>query len=378
MRNTMMAMGAVFAFLFGVVINGEAQEVGVHIKEYGNSGKLSFAPVTNAAYYRVEWSSSAQGPWSGSWEAFHCIVPTNNADVVLHVPHFYRVTAVLKGYLDRPQVIDPVPNVDADKLQLVPRGSNTCHAMTQVNLEPIISDVPFTLDYDLWMGQYEVTYAFYSYVYTSQTSRAYSMNPGYRGGAYPLNPSVTADDHPVTCVNWYDALKFCNKLSELAGLAPVYYCGTEVFTSGEPKADSIVTFDLADGFRLPTQVEWEYCARGGLQGKLYPWGDALDRTYANCFYNVGHTTPAGAYPKGIAGGIGGLWDLADVELYDMGGNVYEHLWDRTGDAVVYRCGLSASCHFNTSSYALKCSERMFTGETYKEVYVGFRVCRSSR
>ena len=377
MKSTTVIRASVAAW-FGVAACCLAQEVFVHIKEYGNSGRLSFGQVTNAAYYRLDWASSAQGPWSGSWNAFQCIVPTNSEDVVLKVPHFYRVTAVLKGYLDRPREIDALPDVDNDTLQLVPRGTNTCHVMSWGMPKPPISSVPFILDYDLWMGQYEVSYAFYSHVYTSHTARVYTMNPGYRGGSYPLNPAVTADNHPVTCVNWYDALKFCNKLSELAGLAPVYYSGTEVFTSGEPQADSIVAFDLADGFRLPTQLEWEYCARGGLQGALYPWGNALDPTYANYFYNVGHTTPVGAYPKGIAGGIGGRWDLADVELYDVGGNVYEHLWGRTGETEVCRSGLSASCHFNTSAYALNCSERMFTEEHYKEIYVGFRVCRLSR
>ena len=112
-------MGIGVALYIAGAISCEAQEVGVHIKEYGDSGRLCFGQVTNAAFYRLEWASSAQGPWSGSWEAFHCIVPTNDEDVVLHVPHFYRVTAVLKGYLDRPQVIDPLTNVVKDTLQLI-------------------------------------------------------------------------------------------------------------------------------------------------------------------------------------------------------------------------------------------------------------------
>jgi len=298
--------------------------------------------------------------------------------VYLGVPRFYRVTAVLKGYLDRPQVINILPGIEKDSLVLVPRGTNTCHVAIASTMPPTNAPVSFALDYDLWMGQYEVSYAFYCLVSTSQSRRVYSMNPGYRGGAYPLNPSVTAEDHPVTCVNWYDALKFCNKLSELAGLAPVYYIGSDVFTNGEPDADSITAFSLADGVRLPTQLEWEYCARGGLPNSLYPWGNTIGSSYANYFYNLGHTTAVGSYPAGIVGGVGGTWDLAEVRLYDFAGNVCEFLWDRSGEKEIYRYGMDAGGHFNASASSLRCASRTFVDATYKEVYVGFRVCRSNR
>jgi len=377
MKNNLMgAMVLMCALLLGT--SSFAAEVGVQIKEYGNSGRLSFAQVTNAAYYRIDWSSSVQGPWSGSWEGFQCVVATNDNDIVLRVPHFYRVTAILKGYLDRPPVIDVLPSVDNDKLVLVPRGSNTCYPAIDPRNMSTGTPVSFTLDYDLWMGQHAVTYKFYQLVSTSVTARAYTMSEGYRGGAYPLNPSLTADNHPVTCINWYDAIKFCNKLSELLKLAPVYYFENEVFTTGEPNPDEIVINDLADGFRLPNQMEWEYCARGGLQDSLYPWGNDIDSTYANYFYNLEHTTPVGSYPKGISGGMGGAWNLMDVKLYDFGGNVYNLLWDRIGEKTVYRVGLSAGGCFNVSECNLNCSSRSCLEAQYKEVYVGFRICRSSR
>lgn len=355
-----------------------AEEVGVHIKEYGNAGRLSFGQVTNAAYYRVDWAPTVQGPWSGSWEGFQCVVPTNSGDVVLKVPHFYRVTAILKGYLDRPQEIDVLPGVDNDKLVLVPRGSNTCYPAIDPFSYSAGPAVSFTLDYDLWMGQHPITYSFYQLVSTSITARAYSMNPGYRGGAYPLNPSLTADNHPVTEINWYDALKFCNKLSELKKLAPVYHFENEVFASGEPDPDAIVINELADGFRLPKQLEWEYCARGGLQDKFYPWGDSIDSTYANYFYNLEHTTPVESYPKGISGGIGGPWDLLDVRLYGFAGNVHTILWDQIGDKCVYRANLAAGGNFNASAWNLQCSTRMTIEAQYKVYCLSFRICRSSR
>jgi formylglycine-generating enzyme required for sulfatase activity len=73
--------------------------------------------------------------------------------------------------------------------------------------------------------------------------------------------------------------------------------------------DAVAYCDWAGG-RLPTEAEWERAARGGLEGKLYPWGDEIDPSLAN-YDNREGTTPVGSYP---ANGYG---------LYDMAGNVWE-------------------------------------------------------
>ncbi len=126
--------------------------------------------------------------------------------------------------------------------------------------------------------------------------------------------------HPVHSVNWYDVVKWNNARSEKEGKVPAYYedgAMTQVYRSGN-KAPVGVKWDT--GYRLPTEAEWEKAARGGVAGKLYPWGtDEISPALVNYGEsNKGGTTPVGSYG---ANGYG---------LYDMAGNVFEWCWDWYG------------------------------------------------
>lgn len=105
-------------------------------------------------------------------------------------------------------------------------------------------------------------------------------------------PALDREDHPVTLVRWDDAVAYCAWLSAETG-RPV---------------------------RLPTEAEWEKAARGGFEGKRYPWGDRLDRNMANFLTDpalkaLGGTTRCGIYPPNGYG------------LYDMAGNVWQWVLD---------------------------------------------------
>lgn len=87
-----------------------------------------------------------------------------------------------------------------------------------------------------------------------------------------------APNHPVMCVTWWEAVYFCNARSQMEGLAPVYTVDGAVMKTGFDRPTVIWT---ANGYRLPTEAEWEKAARGGLVGKRFPWGDTISHSQAN-------------------------------------------------------------------------------------------------
>ena len=278
---------------------------------------------TNAGNYMLQNSTNLA---SQNWSSFSNVVP-----VTVNDNFSVTVTNSSKAMFFRLFLDTNAPSGIAGMV-LIPAGVFTIGDTLDGEGDAVPTNVTVSAFY---MDSNLVSYSTWQPVYDWATNNGYDFTDAGAG--------KTAN-HPVQTINWYDCVKWCNARSQQAGLAPVYYADSgfvQLYTNGE--TTNVFANWTANGYRLPTEAEWEKAARGGLNGLRFPWGNTIDWSQANYDsywfngtnyfpYDLAPTNgPAPQFNDGVFPYIYtspvGSFAPNDYGLYDMAGNVQEWCWD---------------------------------------------------
>jgi formylglycine-generating enzyme required for sulfatase activity len=259
-----------------------------------------------------------------------------------------------------PAVAAPAVRTAPAGMALVPAGMFVMGSNDGEEREKPVHRV--TISKPFYMSVYEITQKEWRDVMGTTIAQLWAL-AGNKG----VPTKGMGDDYPMYYVSWQEAIEYCNQRSVKEGLTPAY--------SGS--GDAIQCNFNASGYRLPTEAEWEWAARGG--GK-----DTLEYTYSGS--NSADEVAWYDSNSGSSTHIVGMKKANSLGLYDMSGNVWEWCWDWYGSygnsAVTDPMGAASGSYrvlrggsWYSSARGVRSAYRGSNTPTFRNYDLGFRVVR---
>ncbi|MBQ5906440.1 MAG: InlB B-repeat-containing protein [Treponema sp.] len=281
-----------------------------------NTGNL-----TKTGYAFTKWSTSTDGKSGQTYAPGDSLIPSKNMTLYAQWGKDYAAMVTVPGgsfYLD-------VPNKTRPKITLS----------------------------SFQIAQYELTYELWLEVYRWAIDNGYNVGSAKKG--YAANDAYK-DFVPATLISWNEACVWLNAYSEYKGLEPVYYRGNIVWKDYTSTSGSFSWNQTKNGFRLPTECEWEFAAGGGSEEEhdkyIYAGSNTIDDVawYSRNSGNEAHKV--------------GTRKANKLGLYDMSGNVKEWCFDYSAD---WGTGeLTNPVHWNGSDKIKRGGSLAYT--SYSKIY----------